>query len=111
MKTLSMAMMSILLVSPVLARDYTLIVVNETKREVITKFYASNIEREGWEENILHGDVIKPGGLFKVNLINGTADTESPCEFDLMIKTKRGGEVVRRGMDVCSTSTWTITDY
>ncbi|MFN3927243.1 MAG: hypothetical protein ACK4QL_07945 [Pseudanabaenaceae cyanobacterium] len=66
----------------------------------ICQFYASNISRRTWEENILAGTIVRPGQRIPINLDDGTGR----CLFDFRTAMGEGTELVR-GIE-----TYTITD-
>ncbi len=74
--------------------------------QVITEFYASNVGRSSWEEDILGTSVVPPGRSIRINLSDGTGI----CRFDFKTVIRTGAVIVRRGIDVCEISTYTITD-
>ena len=48
----------------------------------LNEFYASNVGTDNYEENILHGDVIRPGESWDINIDDGTGY----CKYDFMAK-------------------------
>jgi hypothetical protein len=86
-----------------LHRHVTLI--NRSHR-AISEFHASNIQATTWEEDILGHTVLLPGQSVVINLSDGTGQ----CRFDFKTVTKDGTTVYRRGINVCETSSYTITD-
>ena len=74
--------------------------------QTISEFYASNVGATGWEEDILGSSVLPPGQSVVINLNDGTGY----CRFDFKTVTEEGTAIHRRGINVCETSTYTITD-
>jgi hypothetical protein len=72
----------------------------------ITSFYASNIGSDSWEEDILGHGVLPSGNHVRVNLDDGT----SYCRFDLKTRFADGTSVIRRNVDICSVTQYTLTD-
>jgi hypothetical protein len=72
----------------------------------ITSFYASNIGSDSWEEDILGNGVLPSGNHVRVNLDDGT----SYCRFDLKTRFADGTSVIRRNVDICSVTQYTLTD-
>lgn len=72
----------------------------------IYHFYASNIDSESWEEDILGDKVIPPGGSALVNIDDGT----DHCLYDLKAVLRNGRYAVKRRFNVCTQSSWTVID-
>ena len=81
------------------------IIINDTS-EYMTELYASNIHRNTWEENVLHGRIISPGASLDVNIYDGTRH----CKFDLRAVFANGAETERDNANVCTAESWTITE-
>lgn len=80
-------------------------IINNTSYTMIS-FQASNIRRRTWEEDMLGRSVIRPGGSFVANINDGTGF----CMFDLRARFVGGRQAVRRNVNVCSVSSWTISN-
>jgi hypothetical protein len=102
---LSLFAFSVLGLGTMQAQDRHVSVINETSRTLVS-FYASNILRPGWEEDILGFNVLAPGHSVRVNIDDGTGY----CWFDLKAVFADGSEAVRYGVNVCRIETWTIYD-
>ena len=87
------------------AADRHIKVINRTSY-TLQRLYGSNIERWGWEEDILGSRVLLPGYWVNVNFDDGS----DHCRFDLRAVFSNGAVVIRRNVNVCTTETWTITD-
>jgi hypothetical protein len=72
----------------------------------ITSFYASNIGSDSWEGDLLGKGVLPSGTHVRVNLDDGT----SYCRFDLKTRFADGTSVVRRNVDICAITQFTLTD-
>lgn len=94
-----------LAVAPANAQDRHVQVVNETQH-VIVQFFASNVERGNWEEDILGADVLPVGQSVNINVDDGSG----ACLYDFKAVFEDGQELVRNGIDVCSTGTYTYTE-
>jgi hypothetical protein len=82
------------------------LVVNNTPY-TMTYFYASNVDRQVWEEDVLGSHVLEPGQEVNVDIDDGTGY----CRFDLKaVFDGIEAPVVRHNLDVCSTLSWTIND-
>jgi len=65
-------------------------------------FYASNVSRSGWEEDILGDDVLSSGSSIMMNIDDGTG----ACRFDFKAVFTNGQELIRNDINVCE-----VTDY
>jgi hypothetical protein len=79
-------------------------IINDTSRTMI-HFYASNVRRGTWEEDILGRDVLEPGQSVNVNIDDGTGY----CMFDLRAEFNGGRYAERRRFNVCDEVSWTVT--
>jgi hypothetical protein len=89
--------------SPAHAYDRHVILVNHT-HHIIRSFYASNISRPGWEEDILGAGVVLPGQSVRIDLTDGSGY----CQFDFKTVFDNNTDVVRWGVDVCRVGTFTV---
>lgn len=94
---------SLLCVSAAQAQDRHVQVVNRTSHTML-RFYASNVSRPGWEEDILGLDTLVPGQSVLVDIDDGTGY----CHFDLKAVFSDGSATVRYNVDVCTVARWTI---
>jgi hypothetical protein len=70
-------------------------------------FYASNVDRTTWERDILGSrTVVMPNHYVDVNIDDGSGH----CRYDLRVVMSDQREAVRRDFNVCTQSSWTITD-
>ena len=91
--------------APANAQDRHVQVVNETQH-AITHFYASNVDRGTWEEDILGENVLPVGASANINIDDGSG----ACLYDFKAVFEDGEELVRNGIDVCTTTTYTYTE-
>ncbi len=87
------------------AEDRRVRIVNETN-DTMLRFYASNVERDNWEEDILGNRVLKPGQSVTVNVDDGTGH----CKFDFRADFDNGQKLTRNGINVCTTSVYRYTE-
>src|SRR5216683_2224634 len=71
-------------------------VINNTS-DTLRSFYASNVNRPMWEEDILGYRVLGPGGVVDIDIDDGT----NHCFYDLKAVFANEGAVVRRNVNVC----------
>lgn len=74
--------------------------------QIMAKLQASNINRTSWEGDILGKSVLMPGSATMANLDDGSGQ----CLFDLMATFRNGATTVRRRVNVCTITSWTIND-
>lgn len=85
--------------------DRNVEIINET-RHTIVEFYASNIGRDTWEEDILGEDVLPVGQSVNINIDDGT----EACLYDFKAVFNDGDELVRNRIDVCSVGTYRYSE-
>jgi len=91
--------------APANAQDRHVQVVNETQHAIV-QFFASNVDRGTWEEDILGEAVLPVGQSVNINIDDGSG----ACIYDFKAVFEDGQELVRNGIDVCTTSTYTYTE-
>jgi hypothetical protein len=101
--TLCAAVLGLAYLGPAQAADRHVKIINETSHNMI-RFYASNTTRRNWEENILHGGVLRPGQSVNVNIDDGTGR----CMFDLRAEFSGHKYAERRNFNVCTGLSWTV---
>jgi hypothetical protein len=99
------ALASVFAVAPAYAEDLVFMLDNQSSG-AITEFYASTTDTNDWEENILTGDPIAAGGFARVTI----ADGKEVCTYDLKMVWEGGEETEERGIDLCATGSYTVTD-
>jgi len=72
----------------------------------IYSFYASNVDSDSWEEDILGVETIPPGQSRIVNIDDGTGH----CYYDLKAVLRDGRYAIRRKFNVCTEASWTVTN-
>jgi len=85
--------------------DRRIILINQSD-STIAEFHASNVGTNSWQEDILGDSVVPPGSSVPINLDDGSGY----CLFDFKTVTRDGATIIRRGINVCNTTTYTITD-
>ncbi|GAB4300899.1 MAG: hypothetical protein Fur0025_40850 [Oscillatoriaceae cyanobacterium] len=85
---------------------------NNTSRDLI-EFYASPPSTDDWEENILDGQVLPPGGEAKVTIDDGRPD----CNYDfkgVLGPSEDGsvgeGALIQSGVHVCNDETYEYSE-
>ncbi len=88
---------------PVQAADRRVQVVNGSG-STVREFYASNISRNSWEEDILGQDVLLPGRSVSINIDDGSG----ACRFDFRAILADGRALEQRDVNVCQISRYVI---
>jgi hypothetical protein len=91
--------------APANAQDRHVDIVNDTQHAIV-QFYASNVDRGTWEEDILGEDVLPVGQSVNINIDDGSG----ACLYDFKAVFDDGEELVRNGINVCTTTTYTYTE-
>jgi len=91
--------------APANAQDRHVQVINETQGAIV-QFFASNVDRPNWEEDILGEAVLPVGQSANINIDDGSG----ACLYDFKAVFEDGQELVRNGIDVCTTATYTYTE-
>jgi hypothetical protein len=68
--------------------------------------YASPISSKTWEEDLLGDRTLSRGQSIEADIDNGTNE----CQYDLRAVMADGRVVIRRNINVCAVSKWTIGD-
>ena len=84
------------------AADRRVDIVNDTGK-VMEEFYASAVDTDDWEEDILGKDVLADGEEVEIDIDDGSG----ACKFDFKAVFTDGTERVKRGVNVCSISKYT----
>lgn len=82
------------------------VVVENFTSQSLNYLYASPITSKTWEEDLLGDRVLPRGESIEANIDNGTNE----CQYDLRAVMADGREVIRRDVNVCAVSKWTIGD-
>ena len=86
------------------ANRYVLVYNNTSS--TMREFYASNITRGGWDDNIIYSTILKPKDSVMINVDDGTGH----CLFDFKAVFANGSKAVKSSVNVCSISTFTFHD-
>ncbi|PHQ97601.1 MAG: hypothetical protein COB40_03785 [Marinosulfonomonas sp.] len=78
--------------------------IGNTTGVTMTHFFASNTSRDSWEEDIFGSDVLPSGRSMNIDIDDGSG----ACMFDLKARFADGDEIIERGYNVCTRSTWTV---
>jgi hypothetical protein len=82
------------------------VVVENISNQSLNYLYASPISSKTWEEDLLGTRTLSRGQHIDANIDNGTNE----CQYDLRAVMADGREVIRRNINVCAVSKWTIGD-
>jgi hypothetical protein len=82
------------------------VTVENLSNQSIYYLYASPITAKSWEEDLLGSGTVPSGSNKVANIDNGTNE----CQYDLRAVMADGREVIRRNINVCAVSKWTIGD-
>ena len=85
------------------AYDRRVVLVNNSS-QALTRFYASNVGTDNWQEDVLGRYALRPGQQVRINLNDGTGY----CRFDFKTVAASGEVIVRRNVNVCEVTTYTI---
>lgn len=70
----------------------------------VREFYASNVSRSTWEEDILGRNVLPPGRAVMINIDDGSG----ACRFDFRAVLDDGRRIEQRNVDVCRLARYVI---
>jgi hypothetical protein len=87
------------------AEDRRVRIINETSHTIVG-FFASNVGRRSWEEDILGTKVLPPGQAVVVNIDDGSGY----CLFDFKAVFNDGEVLIRERVDVCKISVYRYTE-
>lgn len=82
------------------------VTVENISNQSLNYLYASPITSKTWEEDLLGDRTLSRGQSIEANIDNGTTE----CQYDLRAVMADGREVIRRNINVCAVSKWTIGD-
>ena len=72
----------------------------------ITEFYASNVDENDWEEDILGRDTLDSGESVDINIDDGTGH----CMYDFKAVFSDGDTLIKKNINVCTVETYTYTE-
>ncbi|MEE3719976.1 hypothetical protein V2H45_24880 [Tumidithrix elongata RA019] len=84
-------------------RDFTF--VNKTS-QIIVNLYVSDSGSNDWEEDVLGRDTLSNGDYTNINF----NDKTHKCSYDVKVVFSSGQNFERYGLDLCSTTTYTLYD-
>jgi hypothetical protein len=87
------------------SHDRRVRIINET-RHTMMRFYASNVDRTDWEEDILGESTLSAGGSVVINIDDGTG----ACLYDFKGVFDDGEEAIRNRINVCEIDSFRFTD-
>ena len=87
------------------AADRHVRIINATEHTMV-RFYASNIDADDWQEDILGDSVVRPGDDVNINIDDGSGH----CRFDFRAVFDDGEATVKHNIDVCSISSFRYTE-
>lgn len=82
------------------------VLVENISSQTLRELYASPVTSKTWEEDLLGQRTLTAGQSISANIDNGTNE----CNYDLKAVMANGAEHVKRGVNVCAISKWTIGD-
>jgi hypothetical protein len=97
------AAFGVVVAGPAAALDRKVTIVNNSGITV-SYFYGSNVGTTFWEEDLLASDVLSNGASVVVNF----DDTTGYCRFDFRAIFDDGTEIVKKDVNVCEITTFTI---
>jgi hypothetical protein len=80
-------------------------IINNTTSSIY-HLYASNVDRNTWEEDVLGEQTIPPGKAMIVNIDDGSGH----CYYDLKAVLYDDRVAIKRKFNVCTMSSWTVSD-
>lgn len=81
------------------SQDRRVTIINDTG-VTMTRFYASNVDANSWQEDILGREVLRSGRSVRINIDDGTG----ACVFDFKAVFADGDVLVRENINVCRIS-------
>lgn len=98
------AVASALWASSAFAEDLVFMLDNKSST-AIREFYASTVNVDNWEEDILGQDILDSNSFARITISNSET-----CSYDLKIVFDDDTELEERGIDLCATGSYTVTD-
>ena len=72
----------------------------------ITEFYASNVDENDWEEDILGRDTLAPGESVDINIDDGTGH----CMYDFKAVFDDGDSLIKHNINVCTVESYVYSE-
>jgi hypothetical protein len=91
--------------APATAQEDRHVKIINTTQTTMREFYASNVNRTNWEEDILGQDVLPPGQSVTINIDDGSG----MCLYDFKAVFTDGDVVIRNRINVCQISEYRYT--
>ncbi|MBX3497421.1 MAG: hypothetical protein KF769_14370 [Parvibaculum sp.] len=88
--------------APAAAQDLAFMLANESGYDLV-EFYASPVDINDWEDDILGQDILRSGDALRVII----ADGREQCTYDLRM-VFADGDVLEDTTDLCETGSYTI---
>lgn len=80
------------------------VIIRNNTGETIVSLYASHVDSQSWEEDMLGRGVLPPWSEVVADIDDGSGY----CLYDLRVIYENGENFVRAGVNVCEVSLWTI---
>lgn len=85
------------------AQDFAHRLINDTGRTLV-EFYASDVENQSWEQDLLADSDLEPGAEATVAI----ADGGEQCEYDVLFGFEDGQELTDT-VNICELNSYTLT--
>jgi hypothetical protein len=72
--------------------------------DTVQRFFASHIDSDSWEDDILKSSVLPPGYNVDADINDGTGY----CLYDFKALFDTGEVIIRENVNVCEVGTWTL---
>ncbi len=95
--SLTLATALTLITAPAEARQNRRVVIENNSGYDIMAVYASNVDTDEWEEDLLHRSVLSDGESATFNIDDGSGS----CLFDMKLVFEDGDVIYRRATNVC----------
>ena len=99
------ALASVFAIAPAHADDLVFMLDNKSSTAV-QEFYASPVNVDNWEQDILGQDILDAGTFARITIKDGSGT----CDYDLKIVFAGGEEMEERGINLCETGSYTVSD-
>lgn len=101
-----LALASAFAVAPAYAEDDLVFMLDNKSSSDIQEFYASPVNVDNWEEDILGQDILEAGNFARITI----GDGRSVCSYDLKVVFSDGEEMEEREINLCETGSYTVSD-